>query len=88
MQLSLAWANDFYKVQIEYEIPQLDIVAIQAANWAFTLKNALNRILNCKRIRLKQVEIITAIKNNNIQIALTITKEKAELDRLYRNLYN
>ncbi len=44
LRLLLAWADDFHKVQIEYEIARLDIIAVQAANWASSLKNAFKRI--------------------------------------------
>lgn len=66
LRLLLAWADNFYRVQIEYEVVRLDIIAVQATNRASALKNALNRIQNCKAKKLEQLEIIAIIKNNNI----------------------
>lgn len=62
-------------MQIKYKIARLDIIAAQVANQVFTLKNALNYIQNDKAKRLKQLKIIATIKNNNLQMVVTIAKK-------------
>lgn len=81
--LFLTQANNFYKVQVKHIIACLDIIIAQAANQAFVLKAMLGCIQNRKEKRLKQLEIIAAIKNNNMQIEKTIAKEQAKQDSIY-----
>lgn len=61
----------------------MDIITMQAINWAFVFKNNLNGIQSRKAKRLEQLKIIAVIMNNNLQSEATITVKKVELDCLY-----
>lgn len=56
---------------------------MQAFNWIFALKTTFNYIQSCKKRRLKQCEIMAAIKNNNLQLKITILIEKVKVNCLY-----
>lgn len=81
--LPLAQADNFHKAPIEHKIARFNIIIAQAANQAFALKTTLGGIQNCKVKMLEQLEILAAIKNNNMQIEATIAKEQAGLDCIY-----
>lgn len=75
-RLPLEQVDHFHRTQIEHEIARLDIITAWAANRLFALKNILNSIQSHKAKRWEELEIIVAIKNNNLQSEVTILVKK------------
>lgn len=80
--LPLELADDFHCTRIENEIARLDIITAQAANRAAALKATLDRLKGRKAKRLEQLDIINAIKTNNMKTEEKIKAEMTELKSL------
>ena len=82
LHLPLEQADDFHRARIEYEIYSLNIITTQAANQAFVLKAALQRLEKRKAKRMEQLKILEAIKTSNLAIEEKIKGKEEELTKM------